>query len=47
MASKIDLVVLDGLNYVVWVTGMETLLKTKGLWHYTRTIIPYPMDDQV
>lgn len=46
MASKIKLVVLDGLNYVVWVTDMETLLKSQGLWKYTKVSILDPSDDQ-
>jgi hypothetical protein len=25
---------------------METLLKRKGLWKHTKTMIPYPIDDQ-
>ena len=31
MASKIKPTILDGLNYAIWVTDMETLLKSKGL----------------
>ena len=31
MASKIEPTVLDGLKCVVWVTNMDTLLKSKGL----------------
>ena len=31
MDSKIDLVVLDGINYAIWVIDMETFLKRKGL----------------
>ena len=29
--SKTEPIVLDGLNYVVWVTDMDTLLKSKGI----------------
>ena len=47
MASKIDLVILDGLNYVIWEPNMETLLKIKGLWKYMKIAILDPMDDQV
>jgi hypothetical protein len=47
MASKIDPVVLNGSNYAIWAPDMETLLKSKGLWKYTKTVIPDPMDDQM
>jgi hypothetical protein len=47
MASKIDLVVLNGLNYVIWAPNMETLLKSKGLWQYTKVVILDLKDDQV
>jgi hypothetical protein len=46
MASKIYLVFLNGLNYAIWAPDMETLLKRKGLWQYTKTAIPYLKDDQ-
>jgi hypothetical protein len=46
MASKIDLVILNGSNYVVWAPDMETLLKSKGLWKYMKTVILDPIDDQ-
>jgi hypothetical protein len=39
MDSNIDPTILDGINYVVWVLYMETLLKIKGLWKYTKTDI--------
>ena len=39
MASKIELIVLYVFNYVVWVTNMETLLKSKGLQHYEKVVI--------
>jgi hypothetical protein len=38
--------VLNGSNYVVWAPDMETLLKSKGLWKYMKTVIPDPTDDQ-
>ena len=31
MDSKIELKTLDALNYVIWETDIETLLKSKGL----------------
>jgi hypothetical protein len=45
MALKIDHVVLNGSNYVEWEPNMETLLKSEGLWQYTKTMIPTPIDD--
>jgi hypothetical protein len=45
MASKIDIVILNGSNYVVWEPNMETLLKSKGLWQYMKTTTPYPTND--
>jgi len=42
---KIDIVVLSGSNYVVWAPDMETLLKSKGPWKYTKTAILVPTDD--
>jgi hypothetical protein len=47
MASKIDPASLNGLNYPIWAPDMETLLKRKGLWHYTKLIILDPKDDQM
>ena len=44
MASKIEPTVLDGLNYVVLEIDMETLLKSKGLWKYTKVVILDPSD---
>jgi hypothetical protein len=44
MASKIDPIVLNGSNYAVWAPDMETLLKSKGLWKYTKVAIPDPTD---
>ena len=35
---------LNGHNYAIWVTNMETLLKNKGLWKYMKTIIVDFMD---
>jgi hypothetical protein len=45
MSSKIDLIILNGLKYVIWSPNMETLLKSKGLWKYTKTVIPDLMDN--
>lgn len=47
MASNIDPIVLNGLNYSIWAPNMETLLKRKGLWQYMKAVIPYPKDDQL
>jgi hypothetical protein len=44
MASKINPIFLNGSNYAVWAPDMETLLKIKGSWHYTKVVIPYPTD---
>jgi hypothetical protein len=46
MDSNIDLVVLNGSNYVVWEPYMETLLKSKELWKYTKIVILDPTNDQ-
>jgi hypothetical protein len=46
MDSKINPVILKGSNYAVWALDMETLLKSKGLWKYTKTMIPYLTNDQ-
>jgi hypothetical protein len=32
MDSKIDPFILDGVNYSIWETDMEALLKSKFLW---------------
>jgi hypothetical protein len=44
MALKIDPLVLNGSNYLVWDSYMETLLKSKGVWKYTKVAIPDPID---
>ena len=46
MASKIDHVILDGLNYAIWEPDMETMMKSKAIQQYTKTVIPNPSDDQ-
>lgn len=46
MESKIESVILDGLNYVVFVTNMETLLKSNLLWYYKEVFILYLSGDQ-
>jgi hypothetical protein len=46
MASNIDTIVLNGSNYAVWEVDMETLLKSKRLWQYMKTVIPDPMEEQ-
>ena len=45
-ASKIEPTILDGLNYVIWETNMETLLNNKDLWQYMKVSIPYLLDAQ-
>lgn len=46
MASKIETNVLDGLNYVICAIDIEMLLENKGLWKYTKVLIPNPFDAQ-
>ena len=46
MASKIELIVLNGLNYIIWETNMEMFLKSKGLWQYTKVLILDPSNAQ-
>ena len=46
MDSKIKQVILDSLNYVLWATDMETLLKGKDLWQYMKVSIPDSSNDQ-
>ena len=31
MDSKIELIIFEGLNYAIWETNMDTLLKGKAL----------------
>jgi hypothetical protein len=45
MASNIDIVFLNGSNYVVWEPYMENLLKIKELWKYMKIVIPDPTYD--
>jgi hypothetical protein len=42
MASKIDPIFMNGSNYEVWAPYMETMLKSKGMWQYTKVTIPDP-----
>ena len=44
MVSKIEPVVLNGHNYAIWETYMETLLKRKGLWFFTKNYIVHLID---
>lgn len=39
MDSKIDPFILDGVNYSIWETDMEALLKSKFLWQYMKNAI--------
>lgn len=45
MSSKIEPTILEGLNYVVWVTDMKTLLKSKDLWQYRKVAVLDPSND--
>ena len=40
MESKIETRVLDELRYSILETSMETFMKSKGLWQYTKFVIP-------
>ena len=44
MISKIKPIVLDGHNFAIKYTYMETLLKSKGLWKFVKTTIAGRMD---
>jgi hypothetical protein len=46
MASNIDLIVLNGSTYAIWALDMETLLKSKELFQYTKVEIIDPRDTQ-
>jgi hypothetical protein len=46
MSSKPEHVVLNGHNYGIWAQDMETLLKSKVLWQFTKIMVPDPKDDQ-
>ena len=46
MNSEIEHVVMNGHNYAIWAPDMETLLNSKGMWKYTKVVIPYSIDDQ-
>jgi hypothetical protein len=47
MALKIDHVAFEWIKLcTIWEPDMETLLKSKGLWKYMKTVIPYPTNDQ-
>jgi hypothetical protein len=45
MDLKIYPVVLKISNYAVWAPNMETLLKSKGFWKYTKVVIPDLTDE--
>jgi hypothetical protein len=45
MNSKPEPVVLDGHNYGIWAQGIETLLKSKALWQFSKITVPNPKDD--
>jgi hypothetical protein len=45
MDSNIDPFIMNRSNFAVWAPSMETLLKTKGLWQYTKTVILDPTND--
>jgi hypothetical protein len=46
MDSNINPLVMNRSNYAVWEPHMETLLKSKGLFQYMKTVILDPTDDQ-
>ena len=45
MTCKIEPIVLNGHNYAIWAPDMETLLKIKGVWKYTKATIPDLLND--
>jgi hypothetical protein len=45
MGSKHELVALDKHNYGMWAVDMETLLKSKALLHFTKTVVLDPKDE--
>jgi hypothetical protein len=47
MISKIKPIVLDGLNYAILETDMETLMKSKGFLQYTKVSIIDLSNNQV
>jgi hypothetical protein len=47
MDLNIDPIVLNGSNYEVWDLDIETLLKSKVLWQYTKVVILDPTDASV
>ena len=47
MASKIDTIILDGINYTILAPDMETLMKIKWIWKYTKTTISDLSNEQL
>jgi hypothetical protein len=46
MGTKQESLMLNGHNYGMWAQDMETLLKSKELWQFTKTLVPNPKDEQ-
>jgi hypothetical protein len=46
MCSKVEYVILNGHNYGIWAQYMDTRLKNKVLWQFTKTMIRNLKDDQ-
>jgi hypothetical protein len=46
MNSKREPLVLNFHNHGIWAQDMETLLKGKALWKFTKIVVPNPKDEQ-
>jgi hypothetical protein len=46
MDSNINLIILNVSNYAIWEPNMETLLNSKGMWKYMKSMILDPINDQ-
>ena len=46
MAPNQEHMILNGNNYGIWAQNMETLLKSKILWQFTKATIVGSKDDQ-
>jgi hypothetical protein len=45
ISSKQEHMVLNGHNYGMWAQGMETLLKSKKLWYFTKPMVQDPKEE--
>jgi len=45
MISRLEIVVINGHNYVIWAQYMKTLSKRKVLWQFTKTRVANSKDD--